>query len=128
MEHSRSSISWRSDFRELRQHPDGDPAGARRQAARNRRHRRAALGAVPNIPTIAESGVPGYQVSNWFGISTRAGTSPEVVARLHADIARALKTPEIKAAFDNAGADAGDMTPAQFAAFFKDEYRSGRRW
>ena len=64
----------------------------------------------------------GYQVSNWSGISTRAGTSPEIVARLYADIARALKTPEIKAAFDNAGAEPGDMTPAQFAAFFQDEY------
>ena len=79
-------------------------------------------GAAPDIPTIAESGVPGYQVSNWFGISARAGTPPDIVTRLHADIARALKTPEIKTAFDNAGAEPGDMTPAQFATFFQDEY------
>ena len=78
--------------------------------------------AVADIPTVAEGGVPGYQVSNWFGISARAGTPPEVIARLHADIARALKMPEIKAAFANAGADPGDTTPAEFAAFFQDEY------
>ncbi len=78
--------------------------------------------AVPEIPTIAEGGVPGYQVSNWFGISARAGTPPDVIARLHADIARALKTPEVKAAFNNAGADPGDMTTAQFTAFFQQEY------
>jgi tripartite-type tricarboxylate transporter receptor subunit TctC len=77
--------------------------------------------AVSDIPTIAESGVPGYEVSNWFGISTRAGTPPEIIARLHADIARALKTPEIRAAFNQAGADPGDMTPAEFAAFFRNE-------
>ena len=53
-----------------------------------------------------------------FGISARAGTPPEVITRLHADIARALKTAEIKAAFDNAGAEPGDMTPEQFAALF----------
>jgi tripartite-type tricarboxylate transporter receptor subunit TctC len=79
-------------------------------------------GAAPDIPTIAEGGVPGYQVSNWFGISARAGTAPEIIARLHADIARALKTPEIKTAFNNAGAEPGDMTPGQFAAFFQNEY------
>ena len=79
-------------------------------------------GAAPDIPTIAEGGVPGYQVSNWFGVSARAGTPPETIARLHADIARALRSPEIKAAFSNAGADPGDMTPAQFAAFFQSEY------
>jgi tripartite-type tricarboxylate transporter receptor subunit TctC len=79
-------------------------------------------GAVPEIPTVAEGGIPGYQVSNWFGISARAGTPPEVIARLHADIARILKLPEIKAAFNTAGADPGDMTPAQFAAFFQNEY------
>lgn len=78
--------------------------------------------AAPDIPTIAESGVPGYQVSNWFGISACAGTPPDTIARLHADIARALKTPEVKAAFNNAGADPGDMTTAQFTAFFQQEY------
>jgi tripartite-type tricarboxylate transporter receptor subunit TctC len=78
--------------------------------------------AVPEIPTVAEGGVAGYQVSNWFGISARAGTPPEVIARLHADIARALKTPEVRAAFNNAGAEPGDTTPAQFAAFFQNEY------
>ena len=78
--------------------------------------------AVPDIPTVEEGGVPGFQVSNWFGISARAGTPPEVIARLHADIARALKSPEIRTAFSNAGADPGDMTPEQFAAFFQNEY------
>ena len=77
--------------------------------------------AVPDIPTIAESGLPGYQVSNWFGISARAGTAPEIITRLHGEIARVLKLPEIKTAFNNAGAEPGDMTPAQFATFFQDE-------
>ena len=48
--------------------------------------------AVPDIPTIAESGLPGYQVSNWFGISARAGTPQEIITRLHAEVVKASHT------------------------------------
>lgn len=79
-------------------------------------------GAVPDIPTVAESGVPGFEVSNWFGVSAPAKTPPEIVARLHTEIARALKAPDLRAALSNGGAEPSSTTTEQYAAFFRNEY------
>jgi tripartite-type tricarboxylate transporter receptor subunit TctC len=78
--------------------------------------------AAPDIPTVAESGVPGFEVSNWFGVSSRAGTPPEVVARLHAEIARALKAPDVRATLSNGGAEPADTTTEQYTAFVQNEF------
>jgi tripartite-type tricarboxylate transporter receptor subunit TctC len=77
--------------------------------------------AVSEIPTVAESGVPGFEVSNWFGVSAPAKTPPEIVARLHSEIARALKAPDLRAALANGGAEPSNTTPEQYAAFFRKE-------
>src|SRR5262245_14627998 len=78
--------------------------------------------AAPDIPTVAESGVPGFQVSNWFGLAAPAKTPPEIVARLNTEIVRALKTPELSAALRKDGTEPSTLTPAQYAAFMQNEY------
>jgi len=77
--------------------------------------------AADDIPTIAESGVPGYDANAWFGVFVPAGTPPAVVNRLHAEISRIVKVPEIRDRFLALGAEPAGTTPAQFAAFFRNE-------
>src|SRR5207244_929789 len=55
--------------------------------------------ALPDVPTIAESGLPGYDVTNWFGVLAPAGTSSEIVARLNSELNRIVRLPEVKERF-----------------------------
>jgi tripartite-type tricarboxylate transporter receptor subunit TctC len=77
--------------------------------------------AMPNIAPIAESGVPDYEATQWYGLVAPAGTPADVIARLHAEVTRALKAPEMieKLAFD--GAEPVGTTPSEFAAHIKSE-------
>ncbi len=76
--------------------------------------------AAPEIPSIAEAGVPGYEATQWFGILVPAGTPPDIINRLHSDLLRALKDPEVKKRFTSDGADAvGSSSPEQFAAYIR---------
>lgn len=77
--------------------------------------------ALPNVPTFAESGVPGYEVTSWFGLFAPAKTPPEVIARLHADVARIVAQPETVKHFDAAGLAPASSTPAQFTEFIRRE-------
>jgi tripartite-type tricarboxylate transporter receptor subunit TctC len=77
--------------------------------------------AAADVPTVAESGVPGFEVSNWFGIAAPARTPAAIVDRVQSDIARALKTPEVRAALESAGADPVGSTPAEYSAFVQRE-------
>ena len=77
--------------------------------------------AAPEIPTVAESGMPGFETGSWQGIVAPAGTPPEVVNKLHATVAAILATPEMKDRLDKAGAEVRPMSPAQFGAFIRDE-------
>lgn len=78
--------------------------------------------AAPDIPTVGESGVPGFEVSNWFGMSAPGKTPAAIVDRIYSDIARALKSPELRTALSNGGADPVGSTPAQYTAFVQSEY------
>jgi tripartite-type tricarboxylate transporter receptor subunit TctC len=73
------------------------------------------------IPTIAESGVPGYDANAWFGIFAPAGTPDSVIARLQSEIAKILKAPEIRERFVTLGAEPVGSTPEQFATFYRSE-------
>jgi tripartite-type tricarboxylate transporter receptor subunit TctC len=77
--------------------------------------------AAPDIPTIAEAGVPGYEASSWFGVLAPAGTPKEIVNKLSSEIAKILQTPEIKERLLSQGAEPVGNTPDQFAAFIKAE-------
>ena len=77
--------------------------------------------AAPDIPTIAEAGVPGYAMSQWYGLLAPAGTPPAIIERLNAEIGRALRQPELRNRFLAEGAEARASTPQEFGAFFKAE-------
>ena len=79
--------------------------------------KRAAV--ASDIPTIAEAGVPGYEVVQWFGVLAPAHTPREIVARLHAGIVRAVQDPVVKERFISDGAEAVGGTPEQFAAVIR---------
>lgn len=83
--------------------------------------------AWPDVPTLAEAGVPGYEYIGWTGIAAPVATPQPVVERLNLEINRVATTDEGRRFFAQAGADAGELTPAEFAAFIRAEHaRLGR--
>jgi len=76
---------------------------------------------APEIPTVDEAGVPGYDVAVWFGVLTVAGTPPEVVQRLNLEVTKILNTGEIKERFAKAGVEVVAGSSAQFSTFLKSE-------
>ena len=79
------------------------------------------LSIMPDIPTINESGVPGYDANQWYGILTQAAVPRDIIAKLHADIVKVLARPDIKERLAADGAEAVANTPEQFAAHIKAE-------
>lgn len=77
--------------------------------------------AVPEIPTVAEAGVPDYEMSQWYGLLAPAGVPVPVVDRVNGEIAKVLKLPEIRTRFQADGAEPAHSSPQAFAAFFKAE-------
>jgi len=77
--------------------------------------------AMPDIPTVAESGVPGYDVSNWFGVSAPAKTPRVIIDRLNSEIVRALNAPDLRERLTSQGGDPVGNTPEQFTAFVQNE-------
>lgn len=76
---------------------------------------------MPEIPTVAEAGVPGYDLSPWFGVFMPAGTPPEVVSTMHAALIEAMKLPQVKARFAVLGAEPIGSNPQEFAATLASE-------
>ena len=76
---------------------------------------------APEIPTIAESGVPGYELVGWFAILVPAGTPQEVVAKLHAGTVKALQTPELARRLAAEGIEATGGSPRELDAFIRKE-------
>jgi tripartite-type tricarboxylate transporter receptor subunit TctC len=81
--------------------------------------------AVRDIPTIAEAGVPGYEVSGWYGLATTAKTPAATIERLNAAVNRAL--PELRERYANIGADIAGGTSAEFGAYLKSELEKWAR-
>jgi tripartite-type tricarboxylate transporter receptor subunit TctC len=79
------------------------------------------LGIIPNVPTLAEAGLPGVEASGWNGLFVPAGTPPEVIKRLHAETARVLNSAAIKTDAVNQGYELGGEGPEEFAAFIRSE-------
>lgn len=77
--------------------------------------------AIPEVPTVAEAGVPGYQASEWQGIVVRAGTPAPIVTRLNQELVKILKAPDINQRFAAVGAQAVGSTPEQFADHIRRE-------
>ena len=77
--------------------------------------------ALPDVPTVAESGLPGFEVSNWIGLFAPVGTPPEIVAKLNAEVQKIMRSPDVQKRLEAEGARFIPTTPGQFAAFQKDE-------
>ncbi|HET9337661.1 MAG TPA: tripartite tricarboxylate transporter substrate binding protein [Casimicrobiaceae bacterium] len=77
--------------------------------------------ALPDVPTVAESGLPGFEASSWFGLLAPAGTPREIVVKINGEIARWLVTPEAKEKMIAIGANAKGGTPEDFAKHIADE-------
>src|SRR5256885_16446898 len=81
------------------------PSGPRRSAV------------LPDVPTISESGVPGYEAHNWWGILAPAGTPAPVIGKLHKDLTRVLSSRETEKRFETEGAEVVRMSPAEFCGY-----------
>jgi len=80
---------------------------------------------IRQLPTIAESGVPGFDVSVWFGVVAPAGTPQSVIAKLNAEINGILKLAEVRQAFNNQGVEPAGSTSGEFSSFFLAQ---GTKW
>jgi len=76
---------------------------------------------VPEVPTVAESGLPGFEVAAWFGLYAPAATPADIVGKLNTDVNRVLQLPEVKEKFAALGADTAPMTTDQFALHLRSE-------
>ena len=76
---------------------------------------------APELPTMIEAGIPGYEASTWFGFFFPAGTPPAIVARLHAEVVRILGLAEVRSQFKNQGFDPVGNTPEEFRRYIREE-------
>jgi len=77
---------------------------------------------MPDVPTIAEAGVPGYEAIVWVGLLAPAGTPPDVIAKLNNEIGKLLRSPEVQQLLASSGVDATPTTPEEFGAYLKSEF------
>ena len=76
---------------------------------------------MPEVPTIAEAGLPGYDAVNWWGIIAPAGTPPAIVARLHGELGAVVQTPDLQKRFEAEAVEAIQMSPAAFGQYIERE-------
>ncbi len=77
---------------------------------------------LPQVPTLAEAGVPGFEMNTWYGMFVTAGTPPEVTARLQAELAKVLRLPDIQSKLKGLGGEPGHLSPDQFSQLNRQEY------
>ncbi len=77
---------------------------------------------LPQVPTLAEAGVPGFEMSTWYGLFVTAGTPPDVVARLQGELARILRLPDVQARLKGLGGEVGTLSPDQFSQLNRQEF------
>jgi tripartite-type tricarboxylate transporter receptor subunit TctC len=80
---------------------------------------------IPDVPTLAEAGLPGFDVQSWYGIMAPLGTPPEIVARIQQELAKVLQSNEVKERYAALGMTAGFAPPAEFTRYLKSEVN---RW
>ena len=80
---------------------------------------------LPGIPTVAESGLPGYEAYGWFGLVAPARVPADVIAKLNTEIVRILQTPEMKTRLAELGAEPATYKPQEFLAFIR---RDNAKW
>ena len=79
------------------------------------------MASLPQVPTIAETGVPGYEVTNWYGVMMPVGVPKDILTKVNADLVKILKQPEVQQRFASEGGDVTPNTPEQFGTFIRNE-------
>jgi len=82
---------------------------------------------LPDVPAMAEAGLPGYEATLWLGISGPAGLPASVTQRLHSEISKALRDPELQASFRSGGVEAQGMASDELATYMRAEYEKWGR-
>jgi tripartite-type tricarboxylate transporter receptor subunit TctC len=82
---------------------------------------------MPDVPTVAEAGVPGYRAETWYGLSAPAGTPPAIVARLYAEVRKAVDSPELQKQFVTQGLAPSGLTSAEYAALVREDFNKWSR-
>jgi tripartite-type tricarboxylate transporter receptor subunit TctC len=82
----------------------------------------------PELPTVAESGFPGYAVNNWYSAAAPANTPPEIVKKLHTEIVRALNSSEVEQRLRNDGSEPGETTPQEMATIVREDLQRWRKY
>jgi len=77
--------------------------------------------AAPEVPAVAESGLPDFDISTWFGVLAPAATPKDIIAKLNGELARALTLPDVKQRLAREGAETAPNTPEQFGKFIQSE-------
>jgi tripartite-type tricarboxylate transporter receptor subunit TctC len=77
---------------------------------------------MPDVPTLAEAGVPGYEAIVWVGLLAPAGTPPEIITKLNGEIGKLLRAPEVQQLLASSGVDPTPTTPEGFGAYLKSEF------
>jgi tripartite-type tricarboxylate transporter receptor subunit TctC len=78
--------------------------------------------ALPDLPTVAETGLPGYEADNWYGFATVAKTPPDIIKRFNLEISRALNSADVKQLLFGQGLEVRTSTPEEFGAYMKSEF------
>lgn len=81
----------------------------------------------PDVPTVAESGFPGFEATSWTGLSGPAGLPEDITKRLHDELAKALNEPKLRSRLEETGFKVGNTTPEEYAAFVASEVENWRR-
>jgi len=81
------------------------------------------LAALPDVPTVAEAGLPGFEVTTWYGILAPAGTPRPMITRLNAELVKAMHSPEMRERLAGIGTDPVTNSPEEFAAYIQAEIR-----
>ena len=77
---------------------------------------------LPNVPTLAESGVAGFEMSTWYGVFVTAGTPPDVVAKLQNELSRIIKLPDVQTKLKGLGGEPGNISPEEFSKINRQEF------
>ena len=85
------------------------------------------VAALPDVPTVAETGIKGYEATNWYGYVAPAGTPRPIIERLHKETVAILNMPDVREALLNLGIEAAPSSPAEFAAFIGAENAKWRK-
>jgi tripartite-type tricarboxylate transporter receptor subunit TctC len=77
---------------------------------------------LPNVPTLAEAGVPGFEMSTWYGLFVTTGTPPDVVVKLQTELARIIKLPDVQIKLKGLGGESGNLSPEEFTKLNRQEF------